>query len=253
MNAHNEQHVIEQIAQQWDGCMYDSVGETINIGEAIRAAGKRLSSQPAAAQEAVRQPDGYHYRYPNLYGTDTYIRKNNGEEVNGIKPVEAVPYWYAPVTAAPACLACEGRPAGTNIPCAVCKSTPAAPGIDHAAMIRSNLRSIRSMANSLPKSFALVSSNIGHEIDHAMTLLDASPKGALNEQFGSAEGLGSPNGGSEARQPSAWISDNDLLKLRDSIDEARNIRMSSERTHLRVHPVFIPAMKAQAGDAEVQP
>ncbi len=57
--------------------------------------------QPAAAQEAVRQPDGYHYRYPNLYGTDTCIRKNNGEEVNGSKPVEAVPYWYAPVTAAP--------------------------------------------------------------------------------------------------------------------------------------------------------
>lgn len=47
--AKAEQHVIEQIAQQWDGCMYDTVGETINIGEAIRAAGKRLSSQPAAA------------------------------------------------------------------------------------------------------------------------------------------------------------------------------------------------------------
>ncbi len=57
--------------------------------------------KPTAAQEAVRPPDGYHYRYPTLYGTGTYIRRNNGEEVNGSKPVEAVPYWYAPVAAAP--------------------------------------------------------------------------------------------------------------------------------------------------------
>ncbi len=35
--------VIEQIAQQWDGCSYDAVGETIDVGQAIRAAGKRLA------------------------------------------------------------------------------------------------------------------------------------------------------------------------------------------------------------------
>nr|WP_199065008.1 hypothetical protein [Chromobacterium sp. ASV5] len=35
--------VIEQIAQQWDGCIYDAEGSgMIDIGEAIRAAGKRL-------------------------------------------------------------------------------------------------------------------------------------------------------------------------------------------------------------------
>lgn len=34
--------IIEQIAQQWDGCNYDAVGETIDVGRAIRAAGKRL-------------------------------------------------------------------------------------------------------------------------------------------------------------------------------------------------------------------
>ncbi|MEN5419032.1 hypothetical protein ABE543_07010 [Stenotrophomonas sp. TWI169] len=34
--------IIEQIAQQWDGCAYDAVGETIDVGAAIRAAGKRL-------------------------------------------------------------------------------------------------------------------------------------------------------------------------------------------------------------------
>ncbi|MBH1672532.1 hypothetical protein I5U90_05690 [Stenotrophomonas maltophilia] len=35
-------NVIDHIAQQWDGCSYDAVGETIDVGQAIRAAGKRL-------------------------------------------------------------------------------------------------------------------------------------------------------------------------------------------------------------------
>ena len=43
---------------------------------------------------------------------------------------EGAKLYAAPVAAAPVCLACEGRPSGTNIPCAVCNSTPAAPCID---------------------------------------------------------------------------------------------------------------------------
>lgn len=39
--------IIEQIAQQWDGCNYDAVGETIDVGRAIRAAGKRLIDSQA--------------------------------------------------------------------------------------------------------------------------------------------------------------------------------------------------------------
>ncbi|WP_329759306.1 hypothetical protein [Stenotrophomonas geniculata] len=35
--------IIDEIAQQWDGCNYDAVGETIDVGQAIRAAGKRLA------------------------------------------------------------------------------------------------------------------------------------------------------------------------------------------------------------------
>ncbi|WP_188240681.1 hypothetical protein [Stenotrophomonas maltophilia] len=42
-------NVIDQIAQQWDGCSYDAVGETIDVGQAIRAAGKRLLDKKAAA------------------------------------------------------------------------------------------------------------------------------------------------------------------------------------------------------------
>ena len=48
--------VIEQIAQQWDGCVYDAVGETIDIGDAIRRAGKRLEE---AATPAAQADDWY--------------------------------------------------------------------------------------------------------------------------------------------------------------------------------------------------
>ncbi|MEN7429203.1 hypothetical protein VA599_00510 [Chromobacterium sp. TRC.1.1.SA] len=44
--------VIEEIAQQWDGCIYDSPSGEIDIGQAIRAAGKRLvSEQPKEGDE----------------------------------------------------------------------------------------------------------------------------------------------------------------------------------------------------------
>jgi hypothetical protein len=58
--------IIEEIAQQWDGCMYDSgLCGNIDIGAAIReAAHKRLmlaamSSKPEQAQEAVAMWDRF--------------------------------------------------------------------------------------------------------------------------------------------------------------------------------------------------
>lgn len=39
--------VLEQIAQQWDGCQYDAPGEMVDIGAAIRRAGERLSAEQA--------------------------------------------------------------------------------------------------------------------------------------------------------------------------------------------------------------
>jgi hypothetical protein len=48
-----EQPAIEEIAQQWDGCIYkDAPGcGDIDIGEAIRTAGARLAATPAAVQQ----------------------------------------------------------------------------------------------------------------------------------------------------------------------------------------------------------
>jgi hypothetical protein len=36
--AQTDSKLLEHIAQQWDGCMYEAVGETIDIGQAIREA-----------------------------------------------------------------------------------------------------------------------------------------------------------------------------------------------------------------------
>lgn len=171
MNGYDAQDMATQGAEGFRN------GYQAGYADAVKAA---EVGKPAAAQEAVRQPDGYHYRYPDLYGADTYIRKNNGEEVNGSKPVEAVPYWYAPVTAAPACLAREGRPAGTNIPCTVCKSTPAAPGID-LTPVKLLVLSWRHMEGG---NGSMASQNrkdafrrCANDLENALKLIDASPKG----------------------------------------------------------------------------
>ena len=42
--------VIEHVAQQWDGCKYEAPGETLDIGDEIRRAGKRLSVELAEQQ-----------------------------------------------------------------------------------------------------------------------------------------------------------------------------------------------------------
>jgi hypothetical protein len=46
--------------------------------------------EAAKRQAAAAPPHGYAYRYPGPYGG---IRFNGGEEVNGSRPIEAVPYW----------------------------------------------------------------------------------------------------------------------------------------------------------------
>jgi hypothetical protein len=51
--------------------------------------------------ERVRQPNGYAYRYPSMDGS--VIRFNHGQEVNGSRPLYAIPYWLGqPPTARPA-------------------------------------------------------------------------------------------------------------------------------------------------------
>jgi hypothetical protein len=42
-----------------------------------------------------------------------------------------------------------------------------------------------------------------------------------------------------------WISDNDLRKMQECDDEARNVRVSHVRTHLRVHQIFLQSIHAE--------
>ena len=70
--------------------------------------GWSAAAAPQPTGEVVpRQPDGYAYRYPSqsLSG-GTEIRFSHGQEINGSKPIEAVPYYFGtppePAPSAPA-------------------------------------------------------------------------------------------------------------------------------------------------------
>lgn len=53
--------VVEQIAQQWDGCMYDSAdGCHIDIGQDIRQAGQRFAAAPLAPAPALDEEECLH-------------------------------------------------------------------------------------------------------------------------------------------------------------------------------------------------
>lgn len=52
-----------------------------------------LESRARAMAEDAAPPSGYAYRYSHHGGA--VIRFNNGGEVNGSRPIEAVPYWFA--------------------------------------------------------------------------------------------------------------------------------------------------------------
>jgi hypothetical protein len=56
----------------------------------------------------VRPPDGYAYRYRTTLGNDTVIRFDGSGDVNGCRPIEAVPYWLGN----PCCYESDGASKG---------------------------------------------------------------------------------------------------------------------------------------------
>jgi hypothetical protein len=74
---------------------YSALAFCEKYADAIR----RLASPQVQGGEA-RKPDGYHYVYPHWAG-GTIIRMSHGEEVNGARPIKAIPYWYERPPATP--------------------------------------------------------------------------------------------------------------------------------------------------------
>lgn len=73
--------VVEQIAQQWDGCMYDTAdGCHIDIGQDIRQAGQRLVAKPRAA-DPIKRLIAMHNEllgeYPYCYFELAYTRRTD--------------------------------------------------------------------------------------------------------------------------------------------------------------------------------
>jgi hypothetical protein len=52
-----------------------------------------LYTTPQPQQQT--EPSGYAYRYRD-YAGGTVLRFNSGEEVNGARPIEALPFWFEP-------------------------------------------------------------------------------------------------------------------------------------------------------------
>lgn len=50
------QHVVDKLAQQWDGCMYDAPGGEIDIGAAIRQACDRMLKQRSGDASVAQSP-----------------------------------------------------------------------------------------------------------------------------------------------------------------------------------------------------
>lgn len=91
---------LRELASDWRN---KEVGETCDANAGYNRARKHcaaelekvLKAHESRAQPA--EPDGYAYRY-----ADGFLRFNQGAPVNGGKPVEAIPFYFAPQLAQPA-------------------------------------------------------------------------------------------------------------------------------------------------------
>jgi len=236
MNAHNEQQARSLLALGLDEFGHHTEAENVRKGIdlddykvdlwAIRAA---LDTRPAAAQEAV----AWQRRYKN---DDEWfnISKHTYDETVGGKWAEKYDVrelYAAPVTAAPA----VAYMVDGNVEQGLFFDKTAAENMAFA-----NCGTVRPLvfADSTP----------------ATQGIDASPKGDVNEQFGSAEGLGSPKGGSEARDAARyrWLRDPDNYPQLGHICWWSDVLGECNDCH-SFDAAIDAAMQAQAGDAEGQP
>lgn len=209
------------------------------------------AAQPAAAQDAVADVQ-------TLRAVQAFIAGRFGEHDGWAKAVSrAADRAAAPVTAAPVvAYMVDGRTeqgltfdnAGTVRPLGFVDGTPAAPGIDLAELqlIASDLSHSAKVDDYEPHQIAFIESIR----DRLLALIDASHKGALNEQFGSAEGLDSPKGGSEARDAARyrWLRE---FAVNGSIGIPFHGWLNCDEPASEWDSAIDAAM--QAGDAEVQP
>lgn len=86
------------------------------LSEALGEPWPRSGGMLVPGPSAKRSPDGYAYRYRNNTDTsNTHLRFNHGQRVDGAEPIESVPYWLgdsgdltsaAPVNIVTYCPAC---------------------------------------------------------------------------------------------------------------------------------------------------
>jgi hypothetical protein len=71
---------------------YDhDVGDWVEGGEPT---GLLVIAERHAPETPARQPDGYAYRYPSIFGGTEIRMGTTGNQVNGRYPIEAIPYYF---------------------------------------------------------------------------------------------------------------------------------------------------------------
>ena len=254
MNAHNEQH--------------DPASPVVK---------QNLTTQPAAAQEAVacryrsRRKNGEFF--PWLYADKLPTERHENSQYELL--------YAAPVTAAPYSI--DADPLGIRATVADCitgalmvgalghakppegnwllpfwemarADAQTAHGIDLADLADTWVRSNPDPKMTVRQALSMCARSLRD------AMIDASPKGALNEQFGSAEGLESPKGGSEARDAARyrWLRESRGVTWDEPWVAVGHYgrpydQQPNEIEGQQLDDAIDAAMKAQAGDAEVQP
>jgi hypothetical protein len=96
----NEPQTAEQLAD-WLDSKYRRHGEIEDKNAATMLRHYAKAPPAAAVGQAERKPDGYAYRYPDAWGSGrTVIEFSGGQERNGNKPLEAIPYYFGTPPAA---------------------------------------------------------------------------------------------------------------------------------------------------------
>ncbi|WP_243350821.1 hypothetical protein [Stenotrophomonas acidaminiphila] len=298
MNAHNEQQWPEYLMLRDTGLADDAGGlgqrifTTAGAGyvkqKYVRA---DIAAQPAAVQEAVAYLDigaGGYIDLGSDLSDEQLLALPKGRHALAIIGTFGIDgYVAAPVAAAPATyfpltlrgLIAYGQVAADPSQRAVPNhmrylieqmvphlkrldeiesNTPAAPGID-LYPIRCALQYAAAAARENTHT------EMAEGFDALIRKIDASLKGTLNEQFGSAEGLDNPKGGSEARDAAL----NTLAQMFHNSEEMEgpdgmvvSIDLSLWHEALEAYEVLIDgydevtlatSAQAQASDAEGRP
>ncbi|WP_186118303.1 hypothetical protein [Burkholderia gladioli] len=175
-------NLIEKIAEQWDGCFFDAPGGCdIDIGEAIRAAAKRLDAAPAAP---VAEPKPYFSGVSELIIRDVCEMEPANPDLSDTICIDVSDLQAIVKRHTEMCATCNGHgmiggpsfsaPDEGGVPCPDC----AAPAAEAKSAENAELASMTRMFHAACSDLGLINEALGLDPDDggAEPILDAIQK-----------------------------------------------------------------------------